>query len=112
MKKNILGNEIELSVCIPFDRQNPDTLNPFLELLEKDADSMDLKKFFARNLSRCHMCNPKCGGYSITIFGKPNRLCHTWNNNITLSMGVSAEDGSVIEKIIGYIISYQNIKVK
>lgn len=105
-----LCNEIELNVCIPFDRQNPGTLNPFLEILEKDADSAELKKFFMRNLSRCRMCNPRCGGYEITIFGKPNRLCHTWNGNITLSMRVSEADVPAIEKIIGYIMLYLNKK--
>jgi hypothetical protein len=109
---NCQGNEIQLEICIPFDRQNPDTLNPFLELIENDADSAALKKFFLKNLSRCRMCNPKCGGYSITIFGKSGRLCRTWNGNISLSMGISADDAPSIEKIIGYIISYMNTKIK
>jgi hypothetical protein len=103
---NCQGNEIQLEICIPFDRQNPDTLNLFLELIENDADSVSLKKFFLKNLSRCRLCNPKCGGYNITIFGKPGRLCRTWNGNISLGMGVLAEDVPPIEKIIGYIISY------
>ena len=107
---NCQGNEIQLEICIPFDRSNPDTLSPFLELLEKDTDSAVLKKFFLKNLSRCRMCNPKCGGYSITIFGKPNRLCRTWNGNISLSMGVTLGDVLSIEKIIGYIILYLNTK--
>jgi len=106
---NSAGNDILLHIYVPYERNKPETINTFLHLIEIDPDSDDLKKFFLKNLSRCRVCTPKCGcWHDITAFGKTSTLC----TKGTLIMRVTADDVPSIEKIIGYIITYMNTKMK
>lgn len=100
MRLSCLENEIRLSLDIPYDKMNLEPVNRFLKAIENDSES--LKKFFYKRIHRCRMCNPKCGGFSMRIFDKPNRLCHHWRNMLYLCFYLSVEDVPFVEKILTY----------
>lgn len=105
---NCLGNEILICIRIPFPLSDAARLDPFFAWIEQDSE--ELKKFFLKNIHRCCRCNLNCGGYTIQIYGKTNKICHFWNNAMDLEKQVLRGDIPLIDKILQYAIQYLEIE--
>jgi len=105
---NYKSNSIIFHLFIPFDKNNPESLNVFLNSME--SESHELKKFFLKKINRCRLCNPRCAEFNIRIFNKPQRLCCAWDSvnkvhSIKMKTGnISTEIFPFIEKILIYAV--------
>jgi len=100
-----LENNASLRIEIPYDKNNLDATNRFFKSIEDDSEK--LKKYFYKRIKRCRMCNPKCGGFNMRIYDKPNRLCFHWVSMLFLSFGIlTLDDIPFVDKLLRYTLKY------